>query len=486
VRTPALHRRVVVSGLAVLAFVLVAFNVVLYLALQEGLDASLDDVLASRADLAHELGGVYDVPTLAPALQARGIPARVTTADGQVITSVPASPGAGVSPPAPVAGDGLPDPAVTRLVTLDDGTTVEVFASRAGVATTLRRVALFGAIGTALALLLGWLLFRRSASYAIAPLDAVVAAADRTAAGHLGERLEPDEPTTRLGRMAAAYDRMLDSLEAALADTRAAEATSRRFLADAAHQLRTPLAATRSSIEALLREDDPDTRDRLLANVVREVARADRLLTALLTLARLDQGVAPEPVPVDHDGLVALCRDEVERAASLAPHLAVTCHHAEGVAGGPWLLDPGSTREILANLLDNARRHARSSIDVEVAVHPRSDGQPAGVALRIADDGSGLPADAASRVFERFVSLDGQGGSGLGLPIARTLARTQGGELRWQDSAFVLELPAGSEEPARPEEPAGSGSPEQLEKPAQSERPARPGSTARAAWSPRS
>jgi two-component system, OmpR family, sensor kinase len=64
------------------------------------------------------------------------------------------------------------------------------------------------------------------------------------------------------------------------------------------------------------------------------------------------------------------------------------------------------------------------------------------VALRIADDGPGLPADGADRVFERFVSLDGQGGSGLGLPIARTLARAQGGELSWRDGAFVLELPA--------------------------------------------
>lgn len=446
-RTPALHRRVVLSGLAVLALVLVAFNVVLYLALREGLEASLREVLATRAGLAEELGGVYDVPTLASALQARGIPALVTTPDGQTTTSVPTAPGAGASPPAP--GDGLPDPAVTQVVTLDDGTTVEVFASRAGVETTLRRVALFGAIGTALALLLGWLLFRRSASYAIAPLDAVVTAADRTAAGHLGERLEPDDPTTRLGRVAAAYDRMLDSLEAALADTQAAEATSRRFLADAAHQLRTPLAATRSSIEALLREDDPDTRDRLLANVIREVARADRLLTALLTLARLDQGVGPTPVPTD---LTALCRDEVERAASLAPHLTVACngHEGAGAAASSWLLDPSGTREILANLLDNARRHARARIDVEGAVHPRDDGSPDRVVLRIADDGPGLPADAAPRVFERFVALDGQGGSGLGLPIARTLARAQGGELSWRDEAFVLELPARPARPARP------------------------------------
>jgi two-component system, OmpR family, sensor kinase len=439
VRTPALHRRVVLSGLAVLALVLVAFNVTLYLALREGLEASLTDVLTTRADLAHELGDVLDVPTLTAALQSRGIPALVTTPDGQTSTSVPTAPGAGASPPA--LGDGLPDPAVTQVVTLDDGTTIEVFATRAGVETTLQRVALLGALGTALALLLGWLLFRRSASYAIAPLDAFVTAADRTAAGHLGERLQPDDPTTRLGRMALAYDRMLDSLEAALADTQAAEATSRRFLADAAHQLRTPLAASRSSVEALLREDDPETRERLLANVIREVARADRLLTSLLTLARIDQGVASEPVPTD---LAALCHDEVERAASLAPHLAVTCHPPSATShlAGPWLLDPGATREIVANLLDNARRHARSSIDIEVAVTTGSDGSPDRLVLRIADDGDGVPADAVPQLFERFASLDGHGGSGLGLPIARSLAQAQGGVLEYRDDAFVLELPA--------------------------------------------
>lgn len=162
--------------------------------------------------------------------------------------------------------------------------------------------------------------------------------------------------------------------------------------------------------------------------------------TPLLTLARLDQGVAPEPVPTD---LAALCHDEVERAASLAPHLTVACHdHDAAGANGPWWLDPSGTREIVANLLDNARRHARSRIDVEVAVHPRDDGSPERLALRIADDGPGLPADAVDRIFERFVSLDGRGGSGLGLPIAQTLARAQGGELSYEDGSFVLELPA--------------------------------------------
>jgi two-component system, OmpR family, sensor kinase len=300
-----------------------------------------------------------------------------------------------------------------------------------------------GLLGTALALLLGWLLFRRSASYAIAPLDAVVAAADRTAAGHLGERLEPDDPTTRLGRMAAAYDRMLDSLEAALADTQAAEATSRRFLADAAHQLRTPLAASRSSVEALLREDDPETRDRLLANVMpRGRPRRPAAHGAADPRPARPGRRPPEPVPTD---LAALCHDEVERAASLAPHLTVTCH---GRRRTPVPLRPARGSSI-------PRPPARSS--------PTSSTTPAGTPLPHRPRGSGPPRTTvrptawccgsrttargsrpmpSPRVFERFVSLDGQGGSGLGLPIARTLARAQGGELEYRDDAFVLALPA--------------------------------------------
>jgi two-component system, OmpR family, sensor kinase len=241
--------------------------------------------------------------------------------------------------------------------------------------------------------------------------------------------------------MASAYDRMLDALETALDEADTAEARTRHFLDDAAHQLRTPLTAMRSSVEALLREDDPPVRDRLLSNIVQETARADRLLRSLLTLARLDGGHPAELAPTD---LAALCHDEVERAASLAPHLAVTCHppSAAGPLTGPWLLDPGATREILANLLDNARRHASSSIDIEVVVTTGSDGSPDRLVLRIADDGAGIPAAAVPQLFERFASLDGRGGSGLGLPIARSLAQAQGGVLEYRDDAFVLALPA--------------------------------------------
>jgi two-component system, OmpR family, sensor kinase len=431
VRTPSLRPRVVLSGVSVVTLLLTVFGTYLYLTLQAQLEASLDEVLTARVELARELAAVHDISELHDRLQAIGIPAIVTGPDGIVATSDPAAQRFGEGPPGPAD---LRAPRVSRQVDIGDDASVEVFATRAGVDRTLRRLLTLILAGIAVAVLASVLLFRRAAAYAVGPLDGIVAAADRTGAGHLGERLDPDDPDTELGRMAVAYDRMLDRFEEALEQTQAAEERTRRFVDDAAHQLRTPLATIRGSVEALLRETDPRVRDRLMSNLVRETARANRLLTSLLTMARLDKGRPLELGPTD---LEALCRDELARVQSLAPHLT-----AAYVAGpeleGPWLLDDAGTREILANLLDNARRHARSRIEVAGALVEEA-GE---VELRVRDDGPGVAPEAEGLIFERFATLDGQGGSGLGLPIAQALARGQGGELSYTRGTFVVQLPA--------------------------------------------
>jgi two-component system, OmpR family, sensor kinase len=145
----------------------------------------------------------------------------------------------------------------------------------------------------------------------------------------------------------------------------------------------------------------------------------------------------PEPTPTD---LIALCRDELDRAHSLAPHLAVHWQPADEPAG-TWLLDEQGTREIVANLLDNARRHAAEHIHLEVA-HVHAPGDVPMLEIRVRDDGGGVPSDAAELIFDRFAALDGRGGSGLGLPIARAIARAQGGEVLLRDGTFVVQLPA--------------------------------------------
>jgi two-component system, OmpR family, sensor kinase len=447
-RTPSLRRRVILAGVAVVALLLVIFDVFLYLTLRDRLGVTLDEVLTTRIALVRELEEVHGPSELADRLQGLGIPAVITTAQGELLAAEPPSPRFGLAPPDPL--EGVPEPRVSRRAQLEDGVTVEVFVTRAGVNATLRGVLVLLTIGSALALLAAVLLLRRATTYSMAPLAHVVAAADRTAGDRTGERLEPDDPTTELGRLAVAYDGMVDRFEEALSEAQEARERTRRFVDDAAHQLRTPLATIRGSVEALLQEQDPRIRDRLMTNLVRETARSDRLLTSLLTMARLDQGRPPELVPTD---LGRLCDDELDRIRSLAPHLTVTCAAGPELTG-TWVLDDQGTREIFANLLDNARRHARSRIEVTGGLGVSDSGEPV-IELRFRDDGPGLPAEASRLVFERFATLDGKGGSGLGLPIARTLAEAQRGTLFHRAGAFVLQLPA--REPADRTGDAGDG-----------------------------
>ena len=229
--------------------------------------------------------------------------------------------------------------------------------------------------------------------------------------------------------LAQTLDSTSERLQVALDEATVAEESSRRFLADAAHQLRTPLTGIRACAELLLRGAPEADRDRLLATMVRETARSAHLITALLRIARLDQGEAPPPGSVD---LVAVCRDEVDRLSLLSPDLAVVLEAGEAVP--LLLLDMASCHEILSNLGDNARRHAATRVVFRVEV---AGGQ---LVVRVTDDGAGVLAMDAERIFERFVSLDGGSGSGLGLPIARGLARALGGDLRYADG-FCLTLP---------------------------------------------
>jgi signal transduction histidine kinase len=224
---------------------------------------------------------------------------------------------------------------------------------------------------------------------------------------------------------------MLDALEAALDDTRRSDERTQRFLADAAHQLRTPVTRIRTTVESLFRTDDPEGRDGLLASLVRETGRTRRLLASLLHIARLDQGEAPARFPVD---IVELCRAELERVEPFAPHLRFELR-LRNPPQTPLDMDGESLREAVSNLLDNARRHAEHAVTVEVSA--------TGGTLRItvADDGAGVVPEDRERIFERFASLDDKGGSGLGLPIARGVARAHGGELVYTGTAFELTLP---------------------------------------------
>lgn len=248
-------------------------------------------------------------------------------------------------------------------------------------------------------------------------------------------------------RMASQLDSSLEALAAAAEEARASEVRTRRFLDDAAHQLRSPITSIRACADTLQREITPAQRDRLLEAVCRESERASRLMAGLLRMARLGQEQAREPQWTD---VLALCEEEADRARLESPDLDIVARPAGPPFGLAWLT-PDPVREILSNLVDNARRHARSRIEVT------AEARGGGVELRVVDDGPGLPEGQADAVFERFVSLDHRGGSGLGLAIARELARTHGGDLTYEDRAFVLRLPCRIEAAQEPEAAAGPG-----------------------------
>jgi signal transduction histidine kinase len=242
-------------------------------------------------------------------------------------------------------------------------------------------------------------------------------------------------PKIQTAGEAALWNDMLDALEASMARLDEETERTRRFLAEAAHQLRTPIAGIRASVELLLHDPGPRTREQALMHTVQASARAGRLISSLLQMARLDQGLPPRRVRTD---VVALCRGEVQRARELAPHLIVE-FDVDGGCRRSLAIDPDEVAGAVANLVDNARRHARSR--VSVSVRP-TDGS---VEIRVDDDGPGLAPGTQDRVFERFASLDGQGGSGLGLPIARAVAQAHGGDVHYHQGGFVLRLPVREE-----------------------------------------
>lgn len=429
--TPPLQSRVTLRGAAIVTGLLLAVAAFLYVSMRAELESNLDEVLDARAAIAVTLADeLPHGPELADRLTALGIPATVRTPDGATIEADPALPrfSQGGVPTT------VPHPRVSRTVELDDGSSITVQATRAGVDRTLRRLLILEAIAILAAVLLASVLIGRSTRSALRPLRQVAATAERTAAGRTGERLGPDRPHTELGRLAVAFDDMLDALQAAVDDAVGGEERTRRFLADAAHQLRTPITGVRASVETLLRESDPEQRDRLMGNIVRETGRMGRLVNSLLRIAYLDQGRVPTRAATD---LVAVVEEEAERARDLAPHLDISVT-VEGSSPTELEVDAAEIRDAVANVLDNARRHASERIDLALAFEGPE------VLVRIHDDGPGVAAGAEDLIFERFATLDGRGGSGLGLAIARGAVRAHGGDLTYESGAFLLRLPAGS------------------------------------------
>ena len=273
---------------------------------------------------------------------------------------------------------------------------------------------------------------------ALGPLRHVAAVAQRIASGDRRLRLRPRRRDTELGQMAASFDAMVDSLEDAVAQATRSEAAMRRFLADASHELRTPVAALQATAETLLREQPQrPRRDQLEAELARGTQRLGRLVDDLLNLARLQ---ANEPLRMQPVDLTHVSETLASETRARTPAHITVVHAGPAVVTG----DPDALTRALRNLLDNAVRAGGDDGQVVMTLH-RS---PTHVRATVSDDGPGVPSDERERIFDGFVRLNGGsgGGTGLGLAIVRAIARQHHGSVTCDDcetgAHFTLELPA--------------------------------------------
>lgn len=236
---------------------------------------------------------------------------------------------------------------------------------------------------------------------------------------------------TEQKRRTEEMDEAITRLSAMLRVARSAEARSGRLLSEATRHLRDRIAAIRSCAETLVIGSQlaQPVRDQLLVGVAREAARVSGLVDRLSQMNRLEHG---EVLLSDRYDLSEICQNEVERSRSLVPTVDIVSIIDPGVIMEG---DPLAARPSIENLLENARRHALRRIVVTLRTVDRE------VEVRVEDDGPGVPEAMVERAFEPFIALDGQGGAGLGLALARAFARAHSGGLNYEANAFVLRLP---------------------------------------------
>ncbi|MDO4075361.1 HAMP domain-containing sensor histidine kinase [Clavibacter michiganensis] len=450
-RTGSLRTRTVLAVLALLAVLLVALSLTVQAILGAQLRQQIQDRLADRASAAAALVGVLDDDALAERLSAQGVAVQITSPDGGAVSVRPGrdplgatlpgpdplgeAPGSGsVSTPATpradavtVASSSVSSSAggITLRSDLSDGTVLELSAGTGSVDGTLASLRGILAVASVGFLLLAAVALVVVVRRTLQPLEDMTGVARSIGRGDRGRRLRPTRPATELGRTATAFDEMLDDLEHAEHQALAAEARMRAFVADAAHELRTPVAGIRASADALVRTDpSAEERERLAVHVVREAIRAGRLVDDMLMMARLDEGLSVEGRPMRVPPVVEAA---VAQQRARTPGTRVVAD----VRGAPPAVraDPDRLAQILDNLLQNAARYASSEVRVEA--EGADDGS---VRITVADDGPGVPDADRERIFDRLVRLDDgrdrqHGGAGLGLSIARALARAQGGDL---------------------------------------------------------
>lgn len=313
---------------------------------------------------------------------------------------------------------------------LDDDRTLVLAVSVESDAETLSTVAVLLSVAVPLLLLLvavtTWLVTGR----ALRPVTRIREEVDGITAERLHQRVAVPDSADEIAALATTMNGMLDRLDASAT-------AQRRFVSDASHELRSPLAVIRQHAELAQAHPATTSIDELAEVVSDEGLRLQGIVESLLLLARLDEGAGSVHEPVDLDDIAL---GEVRRLRASGVEVDGSGIRAARVSGDPRLLG-----QLLRNLADNAARHARGR--VAIGVEP-ADGH---VFVTVEDDGAGVPVEERERVFERFVRLDearsrDAGGSGLGLAIVRGIAAASGGTVTIDDSRgggarFVVTLP---------------------------------------------
>jgi signal transduction histidine kinase len=271
-----------------------------------------------------------------------------------------------------------------------------------------------------------WVVIGRS----LQPVEGMRAEVAEITTRQLGRRVPEPGSDDEVGRLATTLNQMLDRLEASTD-------RQQRFVADASHELRSPVANIKAAVEVALHHPEKADWPAVARDVLAQDDRMADLVNELLLLARFDEGTAmPQRTPVD---IAAIVTGQADRSGPNGPAIAVTA-----VQPATVLADRGHVERIIGNLVDNAARHATTR--VELSVTRTGDW----VEVRVRDDGPGVPEADRERIFERFVRLEedrarASGGFGLGLAIVKELVGLYGGTINVGDArpgaVFVVQFP---------------------------------------------
>ena len=439
----SLRSRTTFTAVALVAVVLGAGAWVLLTTLDRQLVAATD--LTSRATARDLVGMVGEdrLPDVLTQVGDDGV-AQVFAADGTVLAA-----SANITGRGPITGPAESSEARQRTFDGPDDQETETYrawtvagASPRGEVTVVvgnsleavheasRRLRALLLVGVPLAVLLVgavvWVLVGR----ALGRLDRIRADVDAIDPRQLDRRVVATGPRDEVGRLAATMNRMLARVEAAV--TR-----QRQLVADVSHDLQSPLATQRLSLEVALRDPGAVDVDELRSGVLGPAQAMERLVDDLLVLAAADEHAPAAVTSVDLDALVL---EEAERARSNSRVRIDTAH----VSAGPVRANPSEIRRAVRNLVDNAVSYAASTVELTVTTMGQE------VVLDVLDDGPGVPHDERERIFDRFHRGDrsrhgGVSGSGLGLSIARAATERAGGRLDLVDGAagahFRMVLP---------------------------------------------